>query len=218
MTVRETLNDLAAVRATYDGVAAPYADAFLDELAGKPLDRALLDLFCDETRPRGGTVADLGTGSGQIARYVHERGLRALGIDLAPNMVAEARRRHPGVEFAVGDLQRLEVADASYAGLTAFYAIVHLARAQLTSAFAEARRVLVPGGALLLAWHVGDDTLRPDDFLGAPCPIAGNFFPSAGVLGALVAAGLVPGGRVGRRPYPGEHPSTRGDVLARRPG
>jgi hypothetical protein len=40
----------------------------------------------------------------------------------------------------VGDLLDLDVPDATFAGLTAFYAIVHLTAAELPRAFAEARR------------------------------------------------------------------------------
>jgi SAM-dependent methyltransferase len=212
----ETRNDLDAVRDTYDRVASRYADAFLDELADKPLDRALLDLFAADTRP--GPVADLGTGSGQVARYLHDRGLGSVvGIDLSPEMVAESRLRHPAVAFQVDDFLQLSAPDDHYAGLTAFYAIVHLTRADLVPFFAEARRVLRPGASLLIAWHVGSETLAPETFLDAPCPIAWNFFPSDVVIAAATAAGLALTLRLERAPYPSEHASTRGYIMAQKP-
>ena len=211
-------NDPDLVRMTYGRVAARYADAFLDELSSKPLDRALLGWFADDVRARGGgQVADLGTGSGQVARHLQERGLLVKGIDLAPEMIDEARKHHPRVEFAVGDLLALDAADASLSGLTAFYAIVHLAKEQLVTAFREARRVLVPGGAMLVSWHVGDETLRPEEFLGEPCGLGWNFFTSATVIAAAEEAGLVAEMRLERAPYASEHASVRGYLLARRP-
>ena len=212
-------NDPDLVRATYGRVAARYAEAFLDELSNKPLDRALLGWFADDVRARGGgQVADLGTGSGQIARHLQERGLLVKGIDLSPEMIEEAKTHHPRVVFAVGDLLALDAGDGAFAGLTAFYAIVHLAKEQLGAAFAEAWRVLAPGGGMPVSWHVGDETLRPEEFLGEPCGLGWNFFTSATVIGAMEGAGLVAEMRLERAPYESEHASVRGYVLARRPG
>jgi ubiquinone/menaquinone biosynthesis C-methylase UbiE len=136
---------------------------------------------------------------------------------MAPGMVAEATRRHGGVEFRVGDMCALGVADGSCAGLTAFYAIVHLVRGGLPRAFTEWRRVLAPGGALLVAFHVGDEALVVDEFLGEKTTLAWNLFPMDSVAGAAAAAGLVVEARIERRPYATEHPTTRGYLLARRP-
>ena len=64
----------SATSDSYDRVAAEYAERYVDELRHKPLDRALLDWFVGETQGAG-TVADVGCGPGQVARYLHERGL-----------------------------------------------------------------------------------------------------------------------------------------------
>ena len=212
----ETRNDPARVARWYGRVAARYADEFGDELRAKPLDRALLDVFVDDVQQRGGgQVADLGTGSGHVARYLHDRGASVVGIDLSPEMIAEARVRHPAVAYEVGDLCRLAAPDAHFAGLVAFYAIVHLTRAELVPAFAEARRVLQPGGALLLGFHAGDDTLSPDEILGERVDIAWNMFPLEVVAAAVNAAELAVEMQLLRSAYPTEHPSARGYIMAR---
>ena len=79
---------------TYDDVAEPYADAYFGELARKPFDCAALERFA-ASLPAGSPVADIGCGPGQVARFLRERGLDALGIDLSPRMVALARRLQP---------------------------------------------------------------------------------------------------------------------------
>ena len=56
-----------ATQAGYDAVAEEYAARFFDELAAKPLDRALLDCLVELTRGLG-VIADMGCGPGQIAR------------------------------------------------------------------------------------------------------------------------------------------------------
>lgn len=96
---------LDSLRAAYDAVASVYAERFLRELEHKPLDRAILDWFVGLARGAG-RVADLGTGTGQIARYVHERGVDVFGVDLSPGMVSLARdlHRERGIEFRIGNL------------------------------------------------------------------------------------------------------------------
>src|SRR5215217_25612 len=113
------------IRACYDAVAREYADRFAGELAHKPLDRELLDRFAAEVRGRG-LVYDLGCGPGQTTAFLHGRGVHVRGLDLSAGLLCEARQRHPGVEFEQGDLLALPLAGASLAGVTAFYAVVHL--------------------------------------------------------------------------------------------
>lgn len=211
-------NELANVRDTYGRVAARYADAFVDELAGKAADRELLDKLVAEVKGRGGgAVADLGTGSGQVARYLHDKGVDVTGIDVAPAMIREARIRHPAVKFAVGDLLRLEVDSGAYAAVTAFYAFVHLDARELGHAFDELARVLAPGGVALLAWHLGDETVKLEEFLGAPCTLGWNYFPMATVIAAAETAGLTAEQRLERPPYEGEHAGTsRGYLFVRK--
>lgn len=56
--------------ATYDAVARTYDTELRDELARKPLDRALLDAFVELAG--SGTIADVGCGPGQVTRYLAE--------------------------------------------------------------------------------------------------------------------------------------------------
>lgn len=211
------------MRAAYDAVAEPYAELFNHELAGKPLDRSLLAWFAEIVRGDGrvrdaGRVADLGTGPGQVARALFERGVDTLGVDLSERMISVARRLHPDrrLEFRVGDFLALDLPDASLAGATAFYAHVHLPRERLGAAFAELARVLRPGAPALLAFQVGDETVRVEEYLDRKVELDWHFFPMAAVVDALVEAGLSPEMRLERSPYPQEHPTVRGYVLARR--
>lgn len=214
----ETQNDPEAVRETYDRSAPQYAERFVDELAGKPMDRAWLDVFAADVITRPGVVLDVGCGPGQTTWYLHDRGVRAVGVDRAPAMIAQARALHPDGEFRVGDMFALSDGDGTVAGLVAFYAIVHLTRAELARAFAEWRRVLAPGGAVMLSFHVGHETLVIQEFLGVPTQLGWNLFTLGEVADALAAAGLTVDARMERRAYPQEHATVRGYVLARRPG
>ena len=207
------MNDIAG---DYDRAAQAYADHFFHELDDKPLDRRLLDFFIDQVRGRG-RVADVGCGPGHVARLLHQRGLDAVGIDLSPQMIEVARQLSPGVPFETGSMLSLPHADRWFAGITAFYAIVHFTPDEVRAAFEQLFRVLMPGAPLLLAFHLGDQRLHVDELLGVQVSLDFVFFPRSVIEPALRAAGFEIDWWTERRAYPSEHPSTRAYVFARRP-
>jgi SAM-dependent methyltransferase len=205
------------IRACYDTVAREYADRFSDELAHKPLDRELLARFASEARGRG-LVYDLGCGPGQTTAVLHACGVQVRGLDLSPALVREASRRHPGIEFETGDMLALPLAEASLAGVVAFYAIVHLSPTGLRQALAEMHRVLRPGGRLLLSFHIGEGPLHVEQFLGHSVSLGFVFFTPQAVTDELTQVGFVAVEVIERAPYPDvEYPSRRAYLFARKP-
>ncbi len=203
------------IRDSYDSAAKAYAEHLATELAQKPLDRHLLNRFAEEARGRG-LVADLGCGPGHVARYLQEQGVDVVGIDLSPEMVRVAADLHPGIEFRVGDMNRLDLADASLVGIVAFYSIVHFRPTELGVVFQEARRVLMPGGLALISFHVGDEVVHVDDLFGSPVSLDFQFHVPGVVIEALRCARLAVFEHVEREPYEGaEYPSRRCYLLAR---
>src|SRR5688500_15379230 len=150
-------------QASYDAVAEEYVRRIADELCHKPLDRALLERFAAATREHG-PVCDMGCGPGHVARYLKEQGVNVVGYDLSPKMVEAARRLNPGITFHQADLTALAHADESWAGLVAFYSLIHIPRPEIVETLRGFRRVLQPDGMLLLAFHIGDKTLHLDDW------------------------------------------------------
>ena len=207
----------AAIRDGYAPVAGAYADELGDELAGKPLDRAVLDAYAEMTRGAG-RVVEVGCGPGQVAAYLHGRGVAVEGLDLSPAMIAEARARHPGVTFRVGDMFELPDGDGALAGIVAFYAIVHAPTADLARPVAEMARVLAPRGLAAIAFHAGTAQVHLDEMFGRPTALDFWFHEPEAVVALLEASGLVLEARLDRAPYPGvEHASRRTYLLARRP-
>ena len=125
--------------------------------------------------------------------------------------------------FAPGDLLStvllaIDAGPGTYAGLTAFYAIVHLAPAELPAAFRELLRVLRPGGPLLLSFHLGDERVHVAELLEMPVDLDFTFFARTVVERALEEAGFKIAATLERAPYTTvEHPTRRAYVLARRP-
>ena len=80
-----------AVRDVYDAMAADYAQTYGGDLDGLPLDTEILDLLARRAAGRG-PVLDVGCGPAHLGAYLAARGARVVGLDLAPLMLAEARR------------------------------------------------------------------------------------------------------------------------------
>jgi ubiquinone/menaquinone biosynthesis C-methylase UbiE len=100
----------------------------------------------------GGRVVDVGCGGGTAVAELAALGADAFGVDAAEEAVAFAREHHPGCRFEVGDAQRLPFPDESLDGYRAEK--LYHALDDPDKACAEARRVLAPGGRIVL---VGQD-------------------------------------------------------------
>jgi SAM-dependent methyltransferase len=200
---------------SYDRVAQPYAEQYFGELTHKPLDRALLACVIELAGP-GGRIADVGCGPGQVARFLHDAGADALGVDLSAGMVRAAQTLSPEIEFRHGSMLALPLEDASLAAIVSFYAIIHLRPEEIGAAFAEFRRVLRPGGYLLLGFHAGDERVHRDEWWDRPTDLDFHLLPPAAIEEALVGAGFSVEMSLRRRPHEAhEYPSTRAYILAR---
>jgi SAM-dependent methyltransferase len=208
------------IQRSYDTVAREYADELYSELAGKPFDREVLDRFSKKVGGRG-RVCDLGCGPAQIARYLRDRGVDVLGLDLSAGMLAQAQRLNPDLQFVQSSMLALGLRSESLGGVAAFYSIIHIPRLQVVNALLEIRRVLQPGGLLLLAFHLGSEDSHHEELFGRPVSLDVAFFRTDEMSGYLRAAGFVVEQAVERAPYEPEieYQSRRGYILAsRRPG
>jgi SAM-dependent methyltransferase len=154
------------MRDSYSRIAADYA-AVPPGAERLTVERALVGVFADRIlKGVNWTVADVGCGPGEHTAALRERGLDAYGVDLAPGMVALARRNHPGVPFEVGSMTDLGRADGSLGGVLAAYSIIHVPWERRAAVFAEFFRVLAPGGLIMLVFPVGSEQGRRADFNG----------------------------------------------------
>ena len=218
MTEPDFLKD---TRASYDAVAADYAEWLRDELIAKPLDGAMLTGFAELVRAAGaGPIADIGCGAGRVTAYLNGLGLQAFGIDLSPQMVAMARRSYPELRFEVGSMLALDLPDGALGGVLAWYSTIHVPDERLPEAFGEFHRVLAPGGYALLGFQVGHESLHLTRALGHPISLESHRRQPEHVAGLLGRAGLVVRARLLREPdEEGDFPerTQQAFVLARKP-
>lgn len=196
---------LADTRASYDTVAVSYADLLRDALTEEPFQRGILALFTELVRARGsGPVADVGCGPGRITGHLHGLGLDAFGVDLSAGMIEVARRDHPGLRFEVGSMTRLDLADECLTGLLAWFSLIHVPDDEVPTVLAEFRRVLRPGGVVLLGFHAGDGSrLKTEGYGGLPMRVHVHRRPPERVAAWLDVAGFTVEAELTHRPAPG---------------
>ena len=115
---------------SFEAATSLFAPALLDAAEVRE-DTKLLDVAC---------------GAGLVSGLAASRGARVVGVDFSPAMLAEARQRHPSLEFREGDAEALPFADATFDAVVINFGLHHFPYP--TRAVAEARRVLRAGGRL----------------------------------------------------------------------
>jgi 2-polyprenyl-3-methyl-5-hydroxy-6-metoxy-1,4-benzoquinol methylase len=97
----------------------------------------------------GDRVLDLGCGQGDLTEALAETGAHPLGVEVAEAAVRRARRRHPQLRFELAPIDGpLPLQDTTFDVVWASEVIEHVA--DTARWLSEVRRVLVPGGRLLV--------------------------------------------------------------------
>jgi SAM-dependent methyltransferase len=166
----------AASMATQAAVPAVHDDAFYvafeDRFRGTREDiKQRVSIYLPIVRAAGAGVAeapvlDVGCGRGEWLELLREEQLRARGVDVNPVAVAGCRAR--GLDVVATDaLDCLrDLPHESLGAISAIHVIEHLPFAQLVELFAEARRVLRPGGVAIF------ETPNPENLVVGAC----NFY------------------------------------------
>ncbi|MFN2528527.1 MAG: class I SAM-dependent methyltransferase [Candidatus Baltobacteraceae bacterium] len=152
--------------------------------------------------PEGGSVLDVGCGTGLFSKAARERGLLVTGIDASEVFIERAKRRVEAATFVTGEMEELPFADEMFDAAVGCNAFQYAASP--VHALTEARRVVKNGRSVAIAvWgsperceaasHIKAlGTLLPPAPPGSPGPFA---LSNADALQSLLRdAGLHPEG------------------------
>ncbi len=115
------------------------------------VERGNFDLFLDVLDQLavgdGHTYLDIGCGSGLALGDALRRGATVAGLDASRQLIAIAAERFPTADVRAGDMASLPWPDDSFDVVTSFNGVWNV-----ENAFAEARRVLRPGGRFAMSF------------------------------------------------------------------
>lgn len=207
----------ARTRAFYDTVAGAYAQMIPDTTAESPLDLGVVDHFIAVLPASHSPVLDAGCGTGRMLTYLADHGVRnRVGVDLSDEMLAFARRSHPGTPLEVADLRSLPVADGSMRGVLCWYSIIHSTTEEVALIAREVARVLEPGAPAAFGFQAGVGERVVEGAYGHDITLHGVLHSTSEVAEALIDAGLEIVLTADRRPFRRER-NPAGFVIARRP-
>jgi 2-polyprenyl-3-methyl-5-hydroxy-6-metoxy-1,4-benzoquinol methylase len=168
----------------------------------------------------GARVLDVACGAGQIAIPMSRAGAKVTGIDIATNLIEQARARAQAenldARFEEGDAEMLPYDDSSFDIVVSLIGAMFAPRPELVAA--ELKRVCRPGGKIIMAnW-------TPTGFVGHMFKIHGKYVPPPANMAPPVKWGDeetvrerfadgIPHLRVSRHLYPFRYPFSPAEVV-----
>ncbi len=121
---------------------------WFDEARTKTLmESAYLHLIV-ESVPEGGSVLDLGCGTGEpIAAFFIHKGFKVTGVDGSPKMIALCKKRFPGERWIVSDMREIHL-EQRFDVILAWHSFFHLDHDSQRKMFTIFETHLNPGGVL----------------------------------------------------------------------
>jgi ubiquinone/menaquinone biosynthesis C-methylase UbiE len=131
--------------------SSTYERSWLQPRLFEPTRQAVLGMIEHHLPTQPNTVLDVGCGTGQLLRLIHERWPDAdlMGIDPTPGMVERAQQLTPSATFDVSFAEALPVPDASVGIAVSTFAFHHWSKQ--AAGLREVVRVLQPEGYFFLA-------------------------------------------------------------------
>jgi SAM-dependent methyltransferase len=163
----------------------------------------------------GRRVADVGSGTGKLARQLMAEGADVVAVDPSPAMLDVLRRQVPGVSAKLGRGESLPLGDESVDVVVYSHSFHWVADRE--AAFSEAARVLTEGGTLVVTWNLRDETC---DWVAALSRILGGHnrhdsWPNGDYNARVIGYPGTSFGPFEAANFPHQHVLSRDELMAR---
>lgn len=147
----------------YNKTARKYHECFKNEILEKEYDRLILDRYSEMIKEEG-LICDAGCGpSGQIGKYLNDKGHKIIGIDIAPACINIAKNYSPEQDFKVMDMMNTDFEDEEFDGIISYYSIIYTPKEEVEKLLTEFYRILKKNGKLLIVVKKGESEGIIDD-------------------------------------------------------
>jgi len=214
----DSLDEISSkTRAAYNLAAEKYHQLFFDEIDKKEFDRKIIDEF-SEYFDKGSVLCDAGCGpSGHITGYIFKKGINITGIDISDKCIEIARKINPFIKFERGDISKLEYDNNYFDGIISYYSIIDTPKKFIPCILKEFKRVLKPGGYLLLVVKYGYEEGFITDLLGIKTEIYFSLFTEHEIRDYVIECGFEIIKIIIRKPYDFEIQNDRIYAVCRNP-
>ena len=134
-----------------------HSEEYIESTIG--IDMSYAYSMLEPLLPKGGSLLDVGFGSGRDMLYFKTKGFVVSGIDTEPHFVEHAKQL--GLNVRLCDVRNLETTDR-YDGIWANACLLHLKRNELKEMIKKLLSLLKPNGYLYLSMKKGDSEIIDD--------------------------------------------------------
>ncbi|WP_316765268.1 class I SAM-dependent methyltransferase [Pedobacter frigiditerrae] len=139
---------------TWNKVASLYQEKFME----LDLYNDTYDLICSSLHQSNPKILEIGCGPGNITKYLLSKrpDFNILGIDIAPNMIALAKKNNPTANFEVMDSRKISTLNTMYDGIVCGFILPYLSPIDSKNMIANCSKLLNEKGLLYLSFVEGD--------------------------------------------------------------
>ncbi len=140
------------VKDAYGAQARDVTEMLGAKVSAADPDRTVIEPWAGTVK---GRILDVGSGIGRWAGHLAGLGHDIEGLEPVEQFVGVARKAHPAVPFRLGAIDDLADSDDRWAGILAWYSLIHLGPDDLPNALATLRTVLEDDGTMLMSFFSG---------------------------------------------------------------